>query len=141
MNKVFLVGRLSADPILKTTNKGIEFVNITVAVNDLRNKNDSYFLPCVGWNTTATFINQYLKKGDLVGIDGRITRRSYVNKEGKQTYVTEVVIDNINSLSKAKVNDNSEFNKIFTESNESSSSDTQSLDELTNMLNEEKGED
>jgi single-stranded DNA-binding protein len=48
MNKVFLVGRLSADPILKTTNKGIEFVNITVAVNDLRNKNDSYFLPCVG---------------------------------------------------------------------------------------------
>jgi single-strand DNA-binding protein len=47
MNKVFLVGRISSDPILKVTNNGNEVVNVNLAVNDSRNRDQSYFFPCV----------------------------------------------------------------------------------------------
>jgi single-strand DNA-binding protein len=47
MNKVFLVGRLAADPILKTTNKGSDVCNISLAVSDSRNKDETYFFPCI----------------------------------------------------------------------------------------------
>jgi single-strand DNA-binding protein len=100
MNKVFLVGRLTADPILKTTTNSTQIANITVATQDNRNRAESYFFPCIAWQATATYVNSYLKKGDLVSIDGRLTRRSYTSKDGKMVSVTEVVIESINSLGK-----------------------------------------
>ncbi|GMO13552.1 MAG: single-stranded DNA-binding protein [Mycoplasmoidaceae bacterium] len=109
MNKVFLVGRLTADPILKNTSKG-DVVNLTLAVRDMRNKDDTYFFNCSAFSNQATFIDKYLKKGDLVGVDGRLTRRSYTNKENKIVYVTEVMIDSIVPVGpKNKSSDSSNF--------------------------------
>ncbi|MDR2636445.1 MAG: single-stranded DNA-binding protein [Mycoplasmataceae bacterium] len=141
MNKVFLVGRLATDPIIKTTSKGNNLVNISIAVNDSYNKNNSYFFQCSAWDRNATFIEQYLKKGDLVAIDGRLTRREYVTREGKQQFATDIVIESINSLAKAKPTANPEFNKIFNETANDLSKNTNdsSIDDLTNLLNNEKG--
>ncbi|MDR0825696.1 MAG: single-stranded DNA-binding protein [Mycoplasmataceae bacterium] len=98
MNKVFLVGRLVADPESYTTKTGNAQARITIATQDNRVKTESYFFPCIAWQNTANFINTYLHKGDLVAVDGKLTRRSFTNREGKTSYVTEIVIDQINSI-------------------------------------------
>lgn len=97
MNKVFLVGNLAADPIVKNTQSGTIIVNLTVATSDQKSRSETYFFPCVAFNQQAKFIGDYLKKGDMVSIDGRLTRRSYVSKEGKNVYVTEIIIETIKS--------------------------------------------
>lgn len=102
MNKVFLVGNLATDPTNRTTANGTNVVNLNIACSDIRNRGESHFFPCVAWNNQANFIMTYLKKGDAVVIDGRLTRRSYVSKEGKTVYVTEVVVDNIKSVGNRK---------------------------------------
>ena len=98
MNKVFMVGRLAQDPQQFVTQNGITQSRISVASSDNWNKNETYFFPCVAWQSTANFINSYLHKGDLVAIDGKLIRRSYVSKEGKTVYVVEVVIESIKPL-------------------------------------------
>ncbi|MDE6082424.1 MAG: single-stranded DNA-binding protein [Malacoplasma sp.] len=98
MNKVFMVGRLAQDPQQFVTQNGITQSRISVASSDNWNKNETYFFPCVAWQSTANFINAYLHKGDLVAIDGKLIRRSYVSKEGKTVYVIEVVIESIKPL-------------------------------------------
>ncbi|MDR0825809.1 MAG: single-stranded DNA-binding protein, partial [Mycoplasmataceae bacterium] len=60
MNKVFLVGRLVADPESYTTKTGNAQARITIATQDNRVKTESYFFPCVAWQNTANFINTYL---------------------------------------------------------------------------------
>lgn len=104
MNKVFLVGRLVEDPKPFTTQKGTAQSRITIATQDNRVKTESYFFPCIAWQNSANFINTYLKKGDLVAIDGKLTRRSFTSKDGKTAYVTEIVIDAINSIGSKKDN-------------------------------------
>lgn len=95
MNKVFLNGYLAADPKQRITSKGFEQSLFSIGVTDASNFNQSYFFPCVAWNNQAKFINSNLKKGSFVSIDGRLTRRSYVDSEGKNVYITEVVVDNL----------------------------------------------
>lgn len=95
MNKVFLNGYLAADPKQRITSKGFEQSLFSIGVTDVSNFNQSYFFPCVAWNNQAKFINSNLKKGSFVSIDGRLTRRSYVDSEGKNVYITEVVVDNL----------------------------------------------
>ena len=101
MNKVFLVGNLTADPVAKTTSTGKVLVNFTVACNDnIQAKDHTNFFSCVAWNNQANFISSYVKKGDTVVIDGKLNRRSYVNKEGKNVYVTEIVVDNVKTINR-----------------------------------------
>lgn len=101
MNKVFLVGNLTADPVAKTTSTGKALVNFTVACNDnIQAKDHTNFFSCVAWNNQANFISSYVKKGDTVVIDGKLNRRSYVNKEGKNVYVTEIVVDNVKTINR-----------------------------------------
>lgn len=95
MNKVFVVGRLASDPQQFVTQNGITQSRVSIATSDNWNKNETYFFPCVAWQSTANFINTYLKKGDLVAIDGKLIRRSYLSKEGKTVYVIEIVIESI----------------------------------------------
>ena len=101
MNKVFLIGNLASDPIAKQTSIGKPLTNLTVACNDnTQAREHTNFFNCVAWNNTATYIATYIKKGDCVAIDGKLNRRSYVNKDGKNIYVTEIVIDAIKLLIK-----------------------------------------
>ena len=99
MNKVFLVGNLTADPIAKQTATGKSLANFTIACNDnIQGKDHTNFFTCVAWNNQANYLCSYVKKGDTLAIDGRLNRRSYVNKEGKNVYVTEIVVDSVKTI-------------------------------------------
>ena len=101
MNRTFLVGRLTADPELKTTPNGIATTRITVAVNRVPNANGERitdFINVVVWRRQAENVSKYCSKGSLVGIDGKIQTRSYDAQDGTRRYVTEVVADNVTFL-------------------------------------------
>lgn len=100
MNKVFLSGRLTANPTsFASANTATANAKFDLAVNDSRNKNETYFLPCIAFGPTANFTISYLKKGDFVIVEGRITRRSYTSKDGKKLYSTDIVIENLQPVS------------------------------------------
>ena len=90
MNKVLMVGRITADPELKQTNSGVEVTRFSIALNTATNKPD--FFNVVAWRQTATFITRYFKKGDGICIDGHLESRSY-EKDGVKHTVYEVICD------------------------------------------------
>ncbi|MCQ2956775.1 MAG: single-stranded DNA-binding protein [Mycoplasmoidaceae bacterium] len=101
MNKVFLVGNLTADPQPKQTTTGKTLVNFSVACNDnIQGKDHTNFFNCVAWNQQANYLATYVKKGDTVAIDGRLNKRSYVNKEGRNVNVIEIIVDSIKTITK-----------------------------------------
>lgn len=101
INRVVLVGRLTRDPELRKTASGASVVSFTVAC-DRRFKSpgqpDADFISCVAWNKVADLMAQYLHKGSLVGVEGRIQTRNYDDANGKRVYVTEVVAENVQFL-------------------------------------------
>ncbi len=107
-NIVYLIGRLVSDPELKKTDKEKDYSTITLAVQrSFKNSDGIYetdFIKCILWNGIAQNTHEYCKKGDLVGIKGRIQVRSY--EENNETkYITEIIVDKISFLASKKVND------------------------------------
>ena len=102
MNKVILIGNLTKDPELTTTNNGIEVCKFTVAVQrKFKNKDGEYeadFINCVAWRKTAEFVNQYFSKGKKIACVGSIQTRTYEAQDGGTRYVTEVVADEVEKL-------------------------------------------
>lgn len=101
INRVVLVGRLTKDPELRRTQNGTSVVSYTIAVNrrtQTPGQPDADFINCVAWNKTAELMAQYLHKGSLIGIEGRIQTRNYENQQGQRVYVTEVVTDTVQFL-------------------------------------------
>ena len=100
INRVTLVGRLTKDP--NFIENQVAVANFTVAVNrTFKNKNgeqETDFINVVTFRKQAENVNNYLSKGSLVGIDGRIQTRNYENKEGQRIFVTEVVADSVQFL-------------------------------------------
>ncbi|MBI5975176.1 single-stranded DNA-binding protein [Staphylococcus canis] len=101
-NRVVLVGRLTKDPEFRTTASGVEVTTFTLAVN--RNfkskdgKQQADFINCVVFRKQAENVKNFLSKGSLAGVDGRMQSRSYENQEGRRVYVTEVVCDSVQFL-------------------------------------------
>lgn len=102
INKAVLVGRLVRDPEYRTTPSGVQVATFTLAVNrtftNQQGEREADYINCVVFRKTAENVNQYLSKGKLAGVDGRLQSRSYDNKEGQKVYVTEVVCDNVQFL-------------------------------------------
>lgn len=98
MNKSILVGRLTKDVELKTTQSGVSVCSFTVAVNrKFKNADGNYdadFINCVAWRGQAEFLSKYFEKGSMVGIAGSIQTRSY-DSDGHKVWVTEVVADEV----------------------------------------------
>ena len=107
MNKVFLIGRLSRDPELRHTTSGMAVCQINVAISRRSGAGrdpETDFINVVVWDKQAENVSKYLAKGRQVAVEGRIQTRSYDNNEGKKTYVTEVVANNVEFL--GSVSDN-----------------------------------
>lgn len=107
MNKVFLIGRLSRDPELRHTTSGMAVCQINVAVSRRTGAGrdpETDFINVVAWDKQAENVSKYLAKGRQVAVEGRIQTRSYDNNEGKKTYVTEVVANNVEFLGSASDN-------------------------------------
>jgi len=106
LNKVVLVGRLTKDPELRSTQGNIPFVNFTIAVNrpmpssnqdqpqpDDRQTAD--FINCIAWRRQAETLAKYMRKGSLIAVDGKLAARDYTDKDNVRRFVTEVVADQI----------------------------------------------
>ncbi|WP_034172822.1 single-stranded DNA-binding protein [Listeria monocytogenes] len=102
INRVILVGRLTKDPEFRTTQSGVNVATFTLAVNrtftNAQGEREADFINIVVFRKQADNVNNYLKKGNLAGVDGRIQSRSYENKEGQRVFVTEVVADSVQFL-------------------------------------------
>ena len=99
MNKVILMGRLTADPELKTTPSGISVTSFSLAVDRKYAKQGEErktdFINIVAWRQRAEFICKYFTKGQLIALDGSIETRSYVDKNGNNRTAFEVVAENV----------------------------------------------
>lgn len=109
INNVTLVGRLTRDPELKKTNTNKSVVSFTMACNRKYGEEQADFINCVAWEKTADYMANYLEKGSLVGIEGRIQSRSYEDATGKRIYVQEVVVERLQNLTSRSGNTNNEI--------------------------------
>jgi single-strand DNA-binding protein len=102
LNRVVLVGRLTKDPDLRYTSSGIAVATFTLAVNrtfsSQSGEREADFISCVVWRKQAENVANFLKKGSLAGVDGRIQTRNYEGQDGKRVYVTEVVAESVQFL-------------------------------------------
>lgn len=97
MNKAILMGRLTKEPELKSTQNGISRCSFTLAV-ERRFKNadgerETDFINCTAWRTTAEFISKYFRKGQRIAVVGSIQVRSYETDAGERRYITEVIAE------------------------------------------------
>ena len=104
INNVVLVGRLTRDPELRYTPSNVAVATFSLAVNrNFKNQagdREADFISCIMWRQQAENFANWLKKGTLVGITGRIQTRSYDNQQGQRVYVTEVVVESFQTLEK-----------------------------------------
>ena len=99
INTVALMGRLTYDPELRTTNTGISVISFQIAVD--RNyqaqgqERQADFIDCVAWRQTADFISRYSRKGSMIAVEGSIQTRNYTDKNGNNRKAVEVVANNV----------------------------------------------
>ena len=98
MNKVIMIGRLTKDPEIKKTSSGKSVASFSLAVSDRYNRDKTDFINCVAWEKTADYLGNYVKKGNLIAVEGRISTRNYDGSDGKKVYITEVVCDSVQGL-------------------------------------------
>ncbi|MBD7967719.1 single-stranded DNA-binding protein [Paenibacillus gallinarum] len=102
LNRVILIGRLTKDPELRYTPAGVAVTQFTLAVDrpftTQGGEREADFLPVVTWRQLAETCANYLRKGRLTAVEGRIQIRNYENNDGKRVYVTEIIADNVRFL-------------------------------------------
>jgi len=104
LNRTVLIGRLCADPEVKYTPAGVQVATFRLAVNRITKNEageyDADFFNIVAWRRTAEFVGNYLTKGRLVSIEGRLQTRSWVAQDGTKRSTVEIVADNVEGLDK-----------------------------------------
>ncbi|SFJ90512.1 single-strand DNA-binding protein [Paenibacillus sp. UNC496MF] len=106
LNRVILIGRLTRDPEMRYTPAGVAVTQFTLAVDRPfssggqggEREREADFIPIVTWRQLAETCANYLRKGRLAAVEGRMQVRNYENNEGKRVYVTEVIADNVRFL-------------------------------------------
>jgi single-strand DNA-binding protein len=138
LNRVILVGRLTKDPELRYTPAGVAVTQFTLAVarnfaNQQTKEKEADFINIVTWRQLAETCANYLRKGRLTAIEGRLQVRNYDNAEGRKVYVTEVIADNVQFLESAGGKEGGGT------SNSNSSSNTGNREESTYTRNNSGG--
>lgn len=104
MNRIILIGRLTRDPETKSTSTGKTLVEFSIAVNKrIKSANgpDADFFNIKAWGQTANYVSEYLEKGRLVAVDGRL-ETNINEKDGKRTTYHFVTADNVNGLDRPR---------------------------------------
>jgi single-strand DNA-binding protein len=103
-NSVRLVGSLGMDPEVKSFDNNRKLAKVSIATNETYKNDkgekitDTQWHNLVMWNGQANMAEQYLKKGDMISIEGKLSSRSYVDKDGNKKYMTEVVVNDFMKL-------------------------------------------
>ena len=98
LNVVAIMGRLTADPEMKTTPNGVSVTSFTLAVDrDFKKdgEKETDFIECVAWKNTAEFVDKFFSKGKMAVVSGRLQIRSWTDKDGNKRKTAEVVADNV----------------------------------------------
>lgn len=102
MNVVTLVGRITRDIEVKSTQSGKTTCSFTLAIDRPTKEKSTDFINCVAWEGTANLIGRFLGKGSRVGIIGAIQSRNWEGKDGKRVYVTEVLVNRVEFIDTKK---------------------------------------
>lgn len=109
MNKVILIGRLTADPELRYSSSNRAYTRFTLAVNrDYKKENgetEADFISIVAWEQLAETVHKYVKKGHRICVEGRIQTGSYDKDDGTKGYLTDVIMNHIDFLEKKSTDD------------------------------------
>ena len=136
LNKIVLMGRMTADPELKRTNGGTSVTSFTIAVDrDFKSRNgekETDFVNCVAWRGTAEFISKHFHKGSMAFVAGSLQSRQY-DKNGEKRTVWEVLVDNIYSADSKKSDSSQQQNENFASLNNK-------MNEEFSEIGEEDGE-
>lgn len=117
LNRVILMGRITADPELKTTNTGVSVTSFSIAVD--RNyvkqgeERKADFFNIVCWRSTAEFVCRYFGKGSLIAIEGQLQSRQFQAKDGSNRYVVEVVANNVSFTGERRDNNAGGYNQSY----------------------------
>ena len=136
LNRVVLVGRLTKDPEFRTTPSGVEVSTFTLAVNrtftNAQGEREADFINVVVFKKQVENVKNYLSKGSLAGVDGRLQTRSYENKVGQRVFVTEVVADSVQFLEPKNNNqqNNQQYNGQTQTSNNPFDNNADSIEDL-----------
>lgn len=118
LNTAILMGRLTADPELKTTNSGLSVTSFCVAV-DRRYQKDGErqtdFINVTAWRQNAEFVNRYFHKGSMIAVQGSIQTRNYEDKNGNKRTAVEIVADNVSFCGSKSESENTAQNKQSTQ--------------------------
>lgn len=103
LNKVMLIGRLGSDPEMRYTTNGVAVANLRIATDSPVKRGDEWeteteWHRIVAWNRLAEFCGEYLSKGRLVYVEGRLRTRSWEDQEGNKRWTTEIVARDIQGL-------------------------------------------
>jgi single-strand DNA-binding protein len=116
LNRIVLIGRLTKDVDLRFTTTGKPTANFTLAVDrpyrNQQGEKEADFIPVVVWNKLAEHCANYIGKGRLVAVDGRLQIRSYDGNDGQRKYITEVVAETVKFLDRAKEEPLAEFEGV-----------------------------
>ena len=99
MNKIQIIGRLTADPELRSTGSGVQVCSFTVAVNRRFNREETDFFPVTVWREAAVNCNKFLAKGSQVGVCGSLQIRRYDDKDGIKRTAIDLQADEVEFLS------------------------------------------
>ena len=106
MNKCVMIGRVTKDIELRQLSTGTSTIEFSIAVKrafkNANGEQESDFFNCVAFSKTAETISKYVKKGDQLGIEGRLQTRSYTNRDGRKITVTEIIVENFEFLQAKK---------------------------------------
>ena len=106
LNRVIMIGRLTRDPELKQTSGGKNLCSFAIAVDKRMKPTDGSpsadFFNIKAWGNTAEFVSNYLAKGRLVAVDGRLETRKYTDSTGNNREITEIVADNVQGLDRPR---------------------------------------
>ena len=95
INNVVIMGRLTKDAEERTTSTGKKVCSFCVALDDNYDKNKTYFIDVIAWNKTAEFVCTYFHKGSMIAVQGRLTTRTWEDKNGSKHKAVEIVADNV----------------------------------------------
>jgi len=93
MNKVILMGRLTKDPEIRTTESGLKIASYSLAVDRRSKEKEADFINCKAFGNAAEFVEKYLAKGTKIAVSGRIQSGSYTNKERRKVYTFDVIVE------------------------------------------------
>lgn len=99
LNRVVLHGRIVTDPELRTTQNGISFTTIRIAVERNHKNADGEkltdFFTCTAWRSTAEFVEKYFHKGEQILVDGKLQNNEFTDRDGNKRVATQIAIDSV----------------------------------------------